>query len=36
MREKIRDHTEDIAVIGGLAVFAIWTYVFLPVAFSHT
>jgi hypothetical protein len=36
MRDKIRDHIEDIAVIGGLAVFALWTYLFLPVAFFHT
>jgi hypothetical protein len=36
MRDKIRDHIEDIAVISGLAVLALWTYIFLPVAFFHT
>ena len=36
MRDKMRDHIEDIAVISRLAVFVLWTYVFLPVAFFHT
>jgi hypothetical protein len=36
MRDKIRDHVEDIAVISGLAVFVLWTYAFLPLALFHT
>jgi len=29
-------HVEDAAVLGGLAIVFIWTYVVLPLAFFHT
>jgi hypothetical protein len=32
----MRDKIQDIAVIGGLVVFALWTFVVLPLAFYHT
>ena len=32
----MRDKIQDIAVVGGLAVFALWTYVFLPLVYFHT
>jgi hypothetical protein len=32
----MRDNIEDIAVVSGLAVFVVWTCVFLPLAFYHT
>ena len=31
----MRDNIQDIAVVGGLAVFALWTYVFLPLVYFH-
>jgi hypothetical protein len=31
----MRDKIQDIAVVGGLAVFALWTYVFLPLVYFH-
>jgi len=36
MRDNLRDRIGDIAVVGGLAVFALWTYVFLPLVYFHT
>jgi hypothetical protein len=32
----MRDKLEDIAVVSGLAVFALWTFVFLPLVYFHT
>jgi hypothetical protein len=32
----MRDKIQDIAVVGGLAVFALWTYVFLPLVYFHS
>ena len=32
----MRDRIEDIAFVSGLAVLAIWTYVFLPLVYFHT
>jgi hypothetical protein len=29
------DMLEDIGVLGGLAVFVLWTYAFLPLVFFH-
>jgi hypothetical protein len=31
----MRDKIQDITVVGGLAVFALWTYVFLPLVYFH-
>jgi hypothetical protein len=32
----MRDRIGDIAVVGGLAALALWTYVFLPLVYFHT
>jgi hypothetical protein len=32
----MRYSTEDIAVVSGLAVLFLWTFVVLPLAFYHT
>jgi hypothetical protein len=32
----MRDRIGDIAVVGGLAVLALWTYVFLPLVYFHS
>ncbi len=31
----MHDVVEDASVLGGLAVFVLWTYVFLPLVFFH-
>ena len=36
MRDKLRDRIGEIVVVGGLAVFALWTFVFLPLVYFHT
>ena len=32
----MRERTVDIAVVSGLVVFALWTYIFLPLVYFHT